>query len=157
MTGLPASSARPGAKRGTRGGTTPGTTGSTAGSTAGSTTGTTVRTTKERGDAAEQLALEHLERHGLTLLARNYRCRMGEVDLIMRDGASLVFVEVRLRGKGAFASAAESIDARKQRRIVAAAMHYLMRRPEAPCRFDCVLMSTLDAASVEWVKAAFTL
>ena len=153
MTGSPAGSARPGAKRGT----TPGTTGSTAGSTAGSTTGTTVRTTKERGDAAEQLALEHLERHGLKLLARNYRCRMGEVDLIMRDGASLVFVEVRLRGKGAFASAAESIDARKQRRIVAAAMHYLMRQPETPCRFDCVLMSTLDAASVEWVKAAFTL
>ena len=69
---------------------------------------TTARTTKDRGDAAEQLALEHLERHGLKLLARNYRCRMGEVDLIMRDGASLVFVEVRLRGKGAFASAAGS-------------------------------------------------
>ena len=137
MTGLPAGSARPGAKRGT--------------------TGNTKRTTKERGDAAEQLALEHLERHGLTLLARNYRCRMGEVDLIMRDGASLVFVEVRLRGKGAFASAAESIDARKQRRIVAAAMHYLMRQPEAPCRFDCVLMPSLDAASVEWLKAAFSL
>ena len=145
MTGLPADSARPGVKRGT------------TASTAGGTTRTMARTTKDRGDAAEQLALEHLERHGLTLLARNYRCRMGEVDLIMRDGASLVFVEVRLRGKGAFASAAESIDARKQRRIVAAAMHYLMRQPEAPCRFDCVLMPSLDAASVEWLKAAFSL
>ncbi len=113
--------------------------------------------TKARGDAAEQLALEYLQHHGLVLLARNYRCRMGEVDLIMRDGATLVFVEVRLRGKGAFASAAESIDARKQRRIVAAAMHYLMRQREAPCRFDCVLLSTLDAAAVDWVKAAFTL
>lgn len=109
-----------------------------------------------RGAAAEELALELLQRNGLTLLARNYRCRMGEVDLIMRDGDAIVFVEVRLRGATAFADAAASIDARKQRRIVAAARHWLMGRPDTPCRFDCVLLSRLDAGAAEWLRDAFS-
>lgn len=111
----------------------------------------------QRGAAAEQLALAHLQVQGLTLIARNYRCRMGEIDLIMRDGDTTVFVEVRLRGRSAFASAAESVDARKQARISGAAHHYLMGKPDLPCRFDCVLLSRLDADGIEWLRAAFTL
>ena len=107
--------------------------------------------------AAEQLALAHLQARGLTLLARNYRCRLGEIDLVMRDADTTVFVEVRLRGRGAFVSAAHSIDARKQGRIIAAAHHYLMGKPETPCRFDCVLLDQLAPGQIAWLRAAFTL
>jgi putative endonuclease len=107
------------------------------------------------GAAAEDLALAHLRAHGLALVARNHRCRQGEIDLVMRDGDTLVFVEVRLRSARAFASAAESIDLHKQRRVVAAARHFLAGRAEAPCRFDCVLLERLEASSVRWVRAAF--
>jgi putative endonuclease len=111
---------------------------------------------KPRGDQAENLALEFLQERGLTLVKRNHRCRMGEVDLIMQDGGVTVFVEVRLRTSSAFVAAGESVDARKQRRIIAAAQHYLIGHPDAPCRFDCVLFARLDAAAVEWVKDAFS-
>lgn len=114
------------------------------------------QTNKPRGDQAENLALEFLQERGLTLVKRNHRCRMGEVDLIMQDGAVTVFVEVRLRSSGAFASAGESVDMRKQRRIITAAQHYLIGRPDAPCRFDCVLFARLDANAVEWVRDAFS-
>ena len=107
------------------------------------------------GQRAEDLARTYLEERGLATIARNYRCRRGEIDLVMRDGAVTVFVEVRLRRPGAFASAAESVDARKQARIIAAARHFLAFRAESPCRFDCVLLSRLDAAAIEWVKSAF--
>lgn len=121
---------------------------------------------KHRGDQAENLALEFLLARGLTLIKRNHLCRMGEVDLIMQDGAVIVFVEVRLRSSGnsagattaadSWASAAESIDARKQRRIMTAARHYLIGRPDAPCRFDCVLLSRLDTNAIEWMRDAFS-
>ena len=121
---------------------------------------------KQRGDQAENLALEFLLARGLTLIKRNHLCRMGEVDLIMQDSAVTVFVEVRLRSNGNtvgaltssnnWASAAESIDARKQLRIMTAARHYLIGRPGAPCRFDCVLLSRLDAAAIEWMRDAFS-
>ena len=111
---------------------------------------------KPRGDQAEQLALVHLQERGLTLVKRNHRCRMGEVDLIMHDGVVTVFVEVRLRGAGAFATAGESIDVHKQRRVITAARHYLIGKPDAPCRFDCVLLSRLDDSAIEWVQDAFS-
>lgn len=104
---------------------------------------------------AETLALAFLKARGLTLLERNFRCRMGEIDLVMRDGASIVFVEVRLRSPGAYANAAESIDARKQKRIVATAGFYLAGRAEAPCRFDCVLLEQANNDSIRWIKSAF--
>ena len=110
---------------------------------------------QQTGAIAENLALAHLERGGARLLARNYRCRQGEVDMIMRDGDVIVFVEVRLRAAGGLVSAAESIDAHKQRRIVTAARHYLAGRAEAPCRFDCVLLDRLDAGAVRWIRNAF--
>lgn len=112
-----------------------------------------------RGKRAEDLAEKHLKRHGLTILARNYRCRMGEVDLIADDHGSLVFVEVRLREEregNDFGGAAASITPAKQRRIVKAAQHYLSGRKELPpCRFDAVLLDSLDTGTPEWIKGAF--
>lgn len=105
------------------------------------------------GGAAEETAAAFLAGQGLAILARNYRTRLGEIDLIARDGEALVFVEVRLRSDAAWGGALGSITARKRRRIAAAARHYLMRfRRMPPCRFDVV---ALDGASPQWVRGAF--
>jgi len=107
------------------------------------------------GEAAERLAWAHLESAGLRLLARNYSCRLGEIDLVCGDGETVVFVEVRQRRSEAFGGAAWSITARKRRRLVSAARHYLMclgRLP--PCRFDVVLVCGRDRR-VEWLPSAF--
>jgi putative endonuclease len=115
------------------------------------------RTTKQIGDSAEDLALAHLEKAGLRLILRNYRTTGrggGEIDLIMTapDG-TCVFVEVRQRKTAGHGSAAASVSALKQRRIVFAARHYLMRlNHEPPCRFDVV---AIDAGVVSWLQAAF--
>ena len=114
-------------------------------------------TTKQKGDAAETLALAHLARAGLRLVVRNYRTPGrggGEVDLILRDtDGTLVFVEVRQRASNRFGGAAASVGAVKRRRIVFAARHFLMRLPAPPpCRFDVV---AVDGAHIEWLKAAF--
>ncbi len=108
-----------------------------------------------RGEAAEELAARFLAAQGLAILARNYRTRLGEVDIVAREGAVLVFLEVRLRSWAAWGGAAANVDSRKQRRIVAAARHYLSRlRAEPPCRFDVL---TLDgpAGSPAWIRGAF--
>lgn len=114
-------------------------------------------TTRVRGTAAEDAALAHLLRAGLTLLERNYRTPGrggGEIDLVMRaPGGTLVFVEVRARGSATHGGAAASVGANKQRRIVLAARHYLMRHKSPPaCRFDVV---AIDGNHIEWLKAAF--
>jgi len=107
----------------------------------------------DRGAQAEQQALRYLEGHGLKLVARNYRSRFGEIDLVMRDGAALVFVEVRLRTHAAFGGAAASIDARKQQRIIRTAQQYLTSLAQTPpCRFDAVLMGE---GGMEWLRNAF--
>src|SRR5689334_1011373 len=107
-----------------------------------------------RGAAAEALAAEFLQAQGLSIVARNYRCG-GEIDLIASDGETLIFVEVRLRSDAAFGGAAESITAAKKKRLTFAAAHYLSRlkpaRREPPCRFDAILMATLDPARIEWL------
>lgn len=108
------------------------------------------------GARAEALAAAFLERHGLVLLERNFRVRGGEIDLVCREGKTLVFVEVRLRRRGDFGGAAASITASKRRRLLLAAQHYLMRQPDVPCRFDAILMDSLDDAGIEWVKNAFS-
>lgn len=109
------------------------------------------------GEAAEAAAEKFLVDKGFTTVARNHRCRFGEVDLIMRDGDVLVFVEVRLRASNDFGGARESIHVAKQRRIIAAAEHYLARLSHVPpCRFDAILMNKTDANSVEWIRGAFT-
>ena len=113
-------------------------------------------TTRQRGNAAEDQALAFLQAAGLKLLERNYRTPGrggGEIDLVMRDrDGTLVFVEVRSRASNAFGGAGASIGAIKQRRIVFAARHYLLRMSvPPPCRFDVVLVQD----SVQWLKAAF--
>lgn len=108
------------------------------------------------GARAEQLAADYLQRRGLILLERNYRCRAGEIDLILRDGATLVFAEVRLRKNGAFGGAAGSITAQKRRKLWLAAQHYLQTlAAEPPCRFDALLLDQLDENAVEWIRNAF--
>ena len=105
-----------------------------------------------RGAAAEVLAAEFLIARGLTIVARNYRCRSGEIDLIVRDRETLVFVEVRLRSSAAFGGAAASITAAKRQRIARAARHYLAKLGhEPPCRFDAVLLDALDLQRIEWL------
>ena len=111
------------------------------------------------GAAAEALAAEHLAAHGLRVIARNVRCRGGEVDLVCLDRSHVVFVEVRLRRNGRFGGAAESITAAKQRRVLIAAQWWLggagRRFRDAPCRFDAVLLAALDPARVTWLPGAF--
>jgi putative endonuclease len=115
-----------------------------------------VSTEKTRdGGAAEAIAAAHLVRHGLAIVARNYRCRGGEIDLVARDGATLVFVEVRLRRSQRFGGAGASVDARKQARVLAAARHYLAGRGDVQCRCDVVTLDALDPARVEWIRDAF--
>jgi putative endonuclease len=114
-------------------------------------------TTKAVGDAAEDRALAHLLAQGLLLLARNYRTPGrggGEIDLVMREAdGTLVFVEVRQRAWTAFGGAAASVGSVKQRRIVFAARHYLLRFPAPPpCRFDVV---GVRGARLEWLRGAF--
>ena len=109
------------------------------------------------GVLAEQLAAQFMQREGLKLLHKNYSCRFGEIDLIMQDGETLVFAEVRLRTSLAFGGASASIDARKQAKLVRTAQHYLAQiQPVPPCRFDAILMQSANINKIEWLKGAFT-
>ena len=110
------------------------------------------------GEEAEARALAHLLQHGLALVERNYRvargpnARGGEVDLILRErDGTLVFAEVRARRSLSHGGAAASVGALKQRRLVFAAQHYLLRR-QPPCRFDVI---AIDGERIEWLKGAF--
>jgi putative endonuclease len=105
------------------------------------------------GAYAEGLAAQFLEARGLVIVDRNFRTRRGEIDLIARDGAVLVFVEVRLRRSQYFGGAGASITAAKCGRLTAAARAYLARLgAEPPCRFDAVLLDSLDPARIEWER-----
>ena len=113
-------------------------------------------TSRQRdGAAAEDLAAAYLARNGLAILARNYRCRGGEIDLVAREGATLVFVEVRYRRSLAFGGAGGSVDARKQARILLAARRYLAGQGDVACRCDVVALDALDPARIEWIRDAF--
>ena len=108
------------------------------------------------GAAAEELALLYLQNNGLKSVARNWRCRGGELDLVMRDGETLVIAEVRKRSSNAFGGAAASIDARTRMRIVQSAQRFLMEYPQfskVPVRFDVLTLDRED--HIEWIKAAF--
>jgi len=107
------------------------------------------------GARAEDLCAEVLRRAGLRILARNWRCRAGEIDLVAQEGDTLVFAEVRLRRGAAFGGAAESVTAGKRARIVAAARHYLVGRSAGPCRFDVLLLDALAPSRVRWIRDAF--
>lgn len=108
-------------------------------------------TTVRVGQAAEEQACAFLKQQGLVLVERNWRCKAGELDLIMRDGAVWVFVEVRKRASAAFGGAAASIGWDKRRKLQHAASLYLsMRRIDAPCRFDAVLFE--GGSPPRWLK-----
>jgi putative endonuclease len=101
-----------------------------------------------------------LRKAGLRVLARNWRCRHGEIDLVAEEGGTLVFAEVRYRRDHRFGGAAESVTPAKQARLIAAARLYLRRRPDAcpepACRFDVLLLDSLEAGSISWIRNAFT-
>lgn len=104
------------------------------------------------GQGGEERALAYLQQQGLTLVERNFLCKVGELDLIMRDGPSLVFVEVRERNNPLYGGAAASITPAKKRRIVRAAQFYLLRcKPLPPCRIDIV---AIDGGRINWLRNA---
>jgi putative endonuclease len=107
---------------------------------------------QDQGRVWEQAALAHLRRHGLRLVESNFRCKGGEIDLVMRDGEALVFVEVRQRAGRSHGGAAASITPAKIRRLVRAAQFYLLRFAHTPpCRFDVV---AIDGGRLDWLRNA---
>ncbi len=106
------------------------------------------------GARAEDRCAELLRDAGLLLVERNWRCRLGEIDLIAEDRGVLVFVEVRMRRAFTFGGAGESLTAAKRLRLVAAARLYLARHPQTQCRFDVFLMDGL-AGDIKWIRDAF--
>ena len=112
-----------------------------------------------RGAAVEAAARALLLQHGLQDIAANARYRRGELDLVMRDGANVVFIEVRYRGDARFGGGAASVDARKRRKLVQAAQLFLLAHPSyanAPCRFDVVEADGDPAAPrLNWLRDAF--
>lgn len=113
------------------------------------------RTPRDRGNTAEEQALAYLQAQGLILCERNFRCRFGEIDLIMRQGDALVFVEVRYRSRSDFGGAAATVTRAKQQRLIRTALSYLRRRATTTVmRFDVVAV-TGTPARIEWIPNAF--
>jgi putative endonuclease len=113
--------------------------------------------TSGAGALAEARAEAFLLQQGLVKHAKNYRCKLGEIDLIMQHNTTLVFIEVRLRSHTGFASAAESVTVRKQQKIIRTAQHYLQQHKltdTANCRFDVIAFS--DNGNPGWIKDAFS-
>jgi putative endonuclease len=116
--------------------------------------------TQMLGARAERIAADYLQGRGLTILERNFRRRLGEIDLVAREGGVLVIAEVRTRSSNAFGGAAASVDARKQRRIIRAAAQLLQQHREyaaLPVRFDVLIVDgpTSNAPQVHWLRHAF--
>jgi putative endonuclease len=111
------------------------------------------------GDSFEQRACTLLERAGLKVLARNYTTRHGELDLVMREGDTIVFVEVRYRKNASHGDAATSVTRSKQAKLILAAQHWLAANPRlaaSPCRFDVVSYDGLgDTLCQAWLRGAF--
>jgi putative endonuclease len=121
-------------------------------------TSATDNSTRKIGEKAELLAQSFLEDRGLDLVTRNYHCRRGEIDLIMRDGNFLVFIEVRYRKSNIYGSAAESITRQKQSRLLTTAEYYLQNEMfygDNSCRFDVITVSGQYNPQIEWIKNAF--
>jgi len=112
------------------------------------------------GQLAEDFAQRHLQQHGLRLLCRNWTCRSGELDLVMLDGDTVVFVEVRYRRHAAWGGALESVDLRKQQKLIRAAQLFLQKErrwARSPCRFDVVAIGEAvgNAEKPNWIRNAF--
>jgi putative endonuclease len=116
-------------------------------------------TTRQRGSHWEQVAESFLNRRGLKTLERNYQARFGEIDLVMLDGETLVFTEVRYRQNAQHGSGADSVTYTKQRRIISAARRFLQNRPIAsnrPCRFDVISIGSDEGrVLLNWIRNAF--
>ncbi len=116
---------------------------------------------KEIGTEAERAAEAYLAGQGLKLLLRNARCRLGEIDLVMRDGETIVFIEVRKRRHRHYGGAAQSVDQRKQRKLILTAQFLMTRYPQwsaHPCRFDVLAFEAdSDQDTPLWYKDAFRL
>lgn len=114
---------------------------------------------RARGERAEMIAERRLRAAGARILARNARYKGGEIDLIAEDEGCIAFVEVRLRSHADFGGAASSITLAKQRRVALAARHWLAAEGSAwrnrPCRFDAMLLDSLEPARIEWLKSAY--
>ncbi|MCC8997415.1 MAG: YraN family protein [Nitrosomonas sp.] len=109
-----------------------------------------------KGKDAEKIAASYLQKQSLILLAQNYRCRFGEIDLIMQENDTLVFIEVRLRTQEAFGGAAASITPSKQAKLLRTARQYLAEiNDQPPCRFDVILFSGSNGQNIEWIRNAF--
>jgi putative endonuclease len=109
-----------------------------------------------KGRDAERYAEAYLQNQGLVLVERNYRCRFGEIDLIMREEDVVVFIEVRMRASQVFGGAASSITLSKQGKLVRTARYYLASlKSVPPCRFDVVLSSGNRGEGLEWIRNAF--
>lgn len=116
--------------------------------------------TRAVGFDAEQLAEQFLKKQGLVPITENFRCRMGEIDLIARDSECLVFVEVRFRGAGSFSRAGLTVDIHKQRKLIRTAALYTTRRPQyanSVMRFDVVAIDANERGetTINWIKDAF--
>ena len=116
-------------------------------------------TSLTRGQWAEELAQTYLYQQGLQPLEHNYRCKAGEIDLVMFEQSTLVFIEVRYRRSQRYGGSLESIDLKKQHRIMTTASHYLLTHQWAqnyPCRFDVVLISgIINNPQMHWIADAF--
>jgi len=118
---------------------------------------------QHKGARGEQQALFFLQQNGLLLVTRNYRCSLGEIDLVMRDGNALVFVEVRLRGASSFGRSEDTVNRSKQQKVIRAAQHYLTSHSLSeliPCRFDVVAINPTGSrhrtADINWIQDAFS-
>ena len=116
--------------------------------------------TQSLGARAETVALRHMRQHGLALLRRNFSCRLGEIDLILLDGETLVFTEVRYRSAGRLVDALLTVDHRKQAKLVRAAGVFMKKHPmhaRRVSRFDVIAIDVLPnmANRLTWVRDAF--
>ncbi|MCD5985293.1 YraN family protein [Pseudomonas sp. CDFA 610] len=117
-------------------------------------------TRQQAGREAEAYALQHLQEQGLRLIAQNWLCKRGELDLVMLDGDTVVFVEVRYRRHSGWGGAVESVDLRKQSKLVTAAQFFLQQESgwaRYPCRFDVIAVEGApgDSTPLNWIKSAF--
>lgn len=115
---------------------------------------------RQRGKDAEGQALLHLQQHGLRLLAQNWLCKRGELDLVMLDADTVVFVEVRFRQHRQWGGALDSVDARKRAKLIMAAQYFLQcesRWANYPCRFDVVAIEGRlnEPPRLNWIRNAF--
>ncbi len=115
---------------------------------------------KKLGNEAELIACDYLVLCGLKLIKRNFRCRLGEIDLIMQDADELVFIEVRYRQSNEFGGAIGSIDKHKCQKMIKTAFYYLQQKrccDDKACRFDVMIIHSMHFKRVEWIKDAFRL